>query len=652
MNSPSAGALTYSVVSGPATVTGNTVALTGAGTVVVQATQAADAKYPAASVRTAFSVAKAMPTFAFAALPSVIDGDPPFTVSATSASTGAVTYTVVSGPAVVTRDQVRVTGPGAITLRATQAASTDFAAAVAQGTLTAAVANTSPVGLVKHIVVLFDENVSFDHYFGSYPRVANGVGEPVFTALPDTPSVDGYTDDLLYSNPNRTNPANGAGAHNPFRLARVNAATADQQHSYLYEQIAFHGGTMDLFPLSVGAADGPALQPTDALATTGLTMGFFDGNTVTALWNYAQHFSMSDHFFGTTFGPSTLGAINLISGQTNGAVNDSNAAGALVGDGSGGLTLIGDANPSFDICSASSAAMTHLTGKNVGDLLNGRQVSWGFFQEGFDLTLVNPNGSTGCQRTTRGNVTGSTARDYIPHHQPFQYYASTSNPRHTRPKSVGTIGAAADTAANHQYDLHDFYDALKAGNFPAVSFLKAAGYRDGHAGYSDPLSEQRFLVEAINAIQQSPEWPSTVILITYDDSDGWYDHAHQIVNHSKTTSDGFTSPGNCGDGTAVLPGVAPGTQHAQGRCGYGPRLPLLAVSPWAHANAVDSTVTDQTSVLRLIEDTFLDGERIGQGSFDAVSGPLNGLFDFRRPQPQNSHVLLLDAEHGTVTNSY
>ena len=88
---------------------------------------------------------------------------------------------------------------------------------------------------------------------------------------------------------------------------------------------------------------------------------------------------------------------------------------------------------------------------------------------------------------------------------------------------------------------------MKAGNFPAVSYLKSAAYRDGHAGYSDPLDEQAFLVQVINTIQQSPEWSSTVIIVTYDDSDGWYDHVHNVVNGSATTHDTFSSNGKCGD---------------------------------------------------------------------------------------------------------
>ena len=99
-------------------------------------------------------------------------------------------------------------------------------------------------------------------------------------------------------------------------------------------------------------------------------------------------------------------------------------------------------------------------------------------------------------------ITGQTKADYIPHHQPFQYYVSTQNLQHTRPTSVATIGQQGD-AGNHQYDTHDFFDAVNAGNFPAVSFLKAPGYQDGHAGYSDPLDEQTFIVDTINFLSQT-----------------------------------------------------------------------------------------------------------------------------------------------------
>jgi phospholipase C len=256
------------------------------------------------------------------------------------------------------------------------------------------VTDVAPKGDIQHVVVIFDENVSFDHYFGTYPKALNLPGESPFTALPGTPAVDGFSRSLLLNNPNAGNRLNGAGATNPFRLSPANAATADQDHSYKAEQMAFDAGAMDLFPLSVGAADTPNLGSGIA-ATTGLTMGYYDGNTVTAVWNYAQHYAMSDRFFGTTFGPSTVGAVNLISGQTNGVVDDGNADGDMVSDGYGGYTLFANADPVSETCGATSAGLIHMTGKNVGDLLNAAGVTWGFFGEGFDMTATNSNGTTG-----------------------------------------------------------------------------------------------------------------------------------------------------------------------------------------------------------------------------------------------------------------
>jgi phospholipase C len=498
---------------------------------------------------------------------------------------------------------------------------------------------------IHHIVVIFQENVSFDHYFGTYPSALNPKGEPRFVAAPDTPAVNGYTDALLYQNPNFLNTTlNGTGAANPFRLDRSQAATADQDHNYGPEQEAFHGGLMDGFPKYTGT---PGPPPTGH-ATNGLVMGYYDGNTVTALWNYAQNYAMSDNSYGTTFGPSTPGAINLVSGQTNG-VDDSISPGtAVVSDGDGGYTDIGDADPVGDMCSSTSKAI-HMSGQNIGDLLDKAGITWGWFEGGFDLATKNSNGTTGCSRSTTSGVTGVTETDYIPHHEPFQYYTSTANPNHTRPASVNSIGYQGDPA-NHQYDINDFFAAVKAGNFPAVSFLKAPGYEDGHAGYSDPIDEQAFVVEVINFLQQQRDWANTAVIINYDDSDGWYDHQlGQIVNQSTTSADALLGTGSCGDGTSALAG--PDGDHVQGRCGHGPRLPFLVISPYARQNFVAHSMTDQSSIIRFIEDNWLGGERIGQGSFDSLAGSINNMFDFKdRPRTQ---PFLLDPSTGeTMSNGH
>ncbi len=487
----------------------------------------------------------------------------------------------------------------------------------AQTTATA----TTPI---QHVVVIFQENVSFDHYFATYPLAQNTTtGEPAFTATSNTPPVNGLSGPLLTTNPN---------SFQPFRIGRANAVTCDQDHAYADEQKAVNSGLMNRFPESTGSFS--ASCDFNGLGKN-VVMGYYDGNTVTAMWNYAQNFAMSDNFYNTQFGPSTPGAINLVSGNTTAftLVNGS-ATGVLQSAPTG--TLVGDARPAGDDCNPAGVNTATASGKNVGDLLNAKNLTWGWFQGGFRATSFSSSGVATCA-STHNNISGASAgTDYIPHHQPFQFYTSTQNLHHMPPSSVAKIGQTDQ--ANHQYDTADFTAALAAGNLPNVSFLKAPAYQDGHAGYSDPLDEQTFLVNTINAIMKSPLWSSTAIIITYDDSDGWYDHQMSpILSQSNGAYDNLTGPGNCGDGSK---------NANQGRCGFGPRLPLMVISPYAKVNYVDHAVTDQSSVLRFIEDNWNLG-RIGSPSVDTQAGTLNSMFNFTTAAGQ---AVILDPTQGTVVS--
>src|SRR5215813_5531870 len=243
-------------------------------------------------------------------------------------------------------------------------------------------ANATPI---EHVVVIFQENISFDHYFGTYPVAANNnPGEPTFVAKANTPSVNGLSGPLLTANPNSAQ---------PFRLTRAQAVTCDQDHNYPDEQKAFNNGLMNKFVEAVGASSASC-----DVAGYGpkVVMGYYDGNTVTALWNYAQNYAMSDNSFSTTFGPSTPGAVNLVSGQTHGAtVTAGNAAGNV---GSGG-SVIGDPrpDPSLDDCTlAPPRTYIKMTGKHVGDLLNAKNLTWGWFTGGFKPTSTKTDGTAVC----------------------------------------------------------------------------------------------------------------------------------------------------------------------------------------------------------------------------------------------------------------
>ncbi len=584
---------------------------------------------------------------------------------------------------------------------------------------------------IKHVVVIFQENVSFDHYFGTYPNAANTDGQ-TFHAAPNTPAVDGllpatssslpprlrHSTNLLTSNPNEDAPqrldSSAAGV-----VPGQGQLTCDQDHDYSDEQQAFDGGKMDHFVQSVGTATGTG--PTGAPCQAKTVMDYYDGNSVTALWNYAQHFALSDNSYGTTFGPSAPGAINVTSGDT-GNVDTSHSAndpslststspdGDLTANGKGGYSLTSDAQPYWDDCSTRDAVA--MSGENIGDVLNRAHLSWGWFEGGFrpsetyqqalaaigqpgqsDATFIPDEfANAGFQKNVPhssnqglcdavhpvGVALGGTGQygykdDYIPHHEPFQFYASTANPHHL---TIPTDSSGQDTLAglkeigwdtesyvngvpqfntpNHQYDTSDFDQLVAAINngqlpgsaLPAVTYLKAPGYEDGHAGYSDPADEQAFVTHIINELMQSPDWSSTAVFINWDDSDGWYDHAFSGVHNPSTSqADNLTNTTFSGPTSGMCNGTNPNRKPLdgeQGRCGFGPRIPMLMISPYAKANYVDHNLSDQASIINFVEYNWhlpsipgsADQVLAARDRREGLAFDLAGAFDFHQaPNP-------------------
>ena len=485
------------------------------------------------------------------------------------------------------------------------------------------------------------------------------------------------------------------------------------------------GGLMDQFVQSVGTAKGNDPGGT-AACDPRTVMDYYDGNATTALWNYAQRYAMSDNSYGTTFGPSAPGAINLASGDT-GNVDTAHEANAptvatsaapdadITPDGLGGYSLTSDAQPYWDDCSTRDAVA--LNGTSIGDDLNAAGLSWGWFEGGFRpsesysaglaaigksgqatstfipdefkaanfQTLVPHSSNQGLCDAVHpvGVAFGATIAtapwgykdDYIPHHEPFEYYASTANPHHL---TVPTDGSGNDTLAglqeigtdtqsfsggygvgpqfdtpNHNYDSSDFDQLvaaiaahkLPASALPAVTFLKAPGYQDGHAAYSDPADEQAFIVDEVNALEKTPDWSSTAVIVNYDDSDGWYDHAYSgVTNPSLAGADNLTgttlgtiSPSNLTSGQCGSESTSKPLANEQGRCGFGPRLPMLVISPWAKTNYVDHNLSDQSSIINFIEYNWrlpaipgsFDQALARQDKAEHVPFDLAGMFDFR-----------------------
>jgi phospholipase C len=495
---------------------------------------------------------------------------------------------------------------------------------------------------IKHLVVIFDENESFDHYFGTYPYAANTDGT-TFKAKPGTPTVTGLyskitkngpVGPLLTSNPNE---------YNPQRLSASEALTCDQNHSYTPEQDAVDNGKMDQFVQNTEQDD--CSNTGEYYGPPGIVMDYYDGNTVTGLWNYAQNYAMSDNNFDTTFGPSSPGAVDVSSGLSADSYAVDPTTGAKTAD-TGSITssgtLYGDIDPYYDACSDSNHTSTNpegvMTGANIGDLLDSKNVTWGWFQGGFAPTSTNSGGAV-CGAESE-NIDGSELAEYTPHWDPFQFNATTANPEHLAPSSESAIGRTDQ--ANHQYDLSDFAETLKDGNLPSVSYLKGTTAQSGHPGESDPLDEQQFIVNEVNQIEQSKYWSSTAIVITYDDSDGWYDSAApKIVNGSDDSS----------IDTAMCESATVKVGDYNGHCGFGQRLPMVVISPYTRTNYVSNNLTDTTSVVKFIEDNWLQGERI-PGSYDSISGSLDapgGLLDFN-VRPNDKPVILNPTTGAVVSN--
>jgi phospholipase C len=327
------------------------------------------------------------------------------------------------------------------------------------------------------------------------------------------------------------------------------------------------------------------------MADGSTVLSYYDGNTVTALWNYAQNFAMNHNSYGSTFGPSTTGALNLVAGQTYGGLTHFGSGSTASYPATSGSTVtdIGDFDPYLDDCGSDKGGTVTTTttlemsngttnvNKNIGDLLNAAGVTWGWFQVGFaPSTPYNATTGTpavcGTARvkhsypsgpsagtfytatqvqdgTTSGPVvvvpnpanpfvTGSdihtSGADYVAHHEPFQFYASTRNPHHLAPSLGLSQVGGADPTANHQYDASYFFQALQAGYLPAVSFIKPPYAYNAHPSNSDPISEEYWITQVVNAVMNSAYWASTLIVVAYDDSDGWYDHQMgPVVSPSK-----------------------------------------------------------------------------------------------------------------------
>lgn len=464
-----------------------------------------------------------------------------------------------------------------------------FGGLIALGLPEAQAAGANPINQINHVIVIYQENWSFDSLFPNFPG-ANGIandsatvqqvdknGKP-YTTLPQPVNTS-----VKPAVPDPRFPANLPVA--PFDAAKYVPAdqmTGDLPSGFYQEQYQIDGGKMDKF-----VAWSPA---------SGLTMSYYDSNTL-PLGALARQYTLDDDFFHAAYGGSMLNHFWLICACTPmwtnapaDAMIQLDANGTLVKDGrvmpDGYLvnTAFTNNQPHPATITNPAELVPNLTNTTIGDRLSQKGISWAWYSGGWDNALA-----------------GHPDLLFQYNHQPFAYFANYAD---------GTAAKAA-----HLKDEQDFLSALKSNSLPSVSFIKPLGEDNEHPGYASESLGQQHVVDLVNAVQHSPYWKDTAIIMTYDENGGRWDH------------------------------VAPPTGD---RWGPGTRIPAMIISPFAKKGFVDHTQYDTTSILKFIETRW---NLAPLGTRDATANNLVNSFSFPAPaQPAggSSNLGLILAIVGVV----
>ncbi len=420
---------------------------------------------------------------------------------------------------------------------------------------------------IEHLVVIYQENRSFDSLYGLFPG-ANGIantGEAVrqvdkngqpYAKLPQV------IDPSKGNQPDTRFPSDLAVA--PFDIAKyvpTDGKHPSPAHKFYHEQYQIDGGKMDKF-----------VAWTDV---GGLVMGYYDG-TQLPMAEYARQYTLADNVFHSAFGNSFLNHMWLICACTPVWPN---APASLVAqlDARGTLVKDGEVSPDGYVLGTSYTINTpHPADRKpemlvptqalptIGDRLSEKGISWAWYSGGWNDALA-----------------GKPHPEFAFHHQPFAYFASYANGKPAK--------------SEHLKDEQDLLAALKSGTLPTVSFFKANGPDNEHPGRGSIARGQKHTADLVKAIQESPYWSKVAIVVTYDENGGFWDH------------------------------VAPPKGD---RWGPGTRVPAIVISPYAKRGFIDHTPYETVSILKFIEERWAVAPL---GARDAAANNLLSAFDFSQP---------------------
>src|SRR5579859_4167783 len=449
-----------------------------------------------------------------------------------------------------------------------------LALVVVQETPAAAQSAKTPL---KHIIVVYMENWSFDSLYGLFPG-ANGLANAANAA----PQADktGKAYDTLPS-PLNSNQKDSAGKsvidprfpaslpNQPFEIDKyvpTSEQTGDLLVSFYPEQYQIDGGKMDKFVAWTNAS--------------GLVMGYYD-TTKLPLYQFARQYTLGDNYFHAAFGGSFLNAFWLACACTPTFAN-APADMQIQLDANGMLVKDGAVTPDGYVVNTAYSSFTphpatvkpdHLvppqTMPTIGDRLSEKGISWAWYSGGWNDAIA-----------------GKADKLFQFHHQPYAYFKN--------------YGDGTDARQQHLKDETDFYTALSSGSLPAVSFVKPVGEDNEHPGYTTVDAGEKWATNLITQVQNNPAWQDTAIILTYDENGGFWDH--------------------------VSPPVVD-------KWGPGTRVPLLVISPYAKKAYVDHTQMDTTSILALIEYQY-DLKPLADR--DAKANNMLTAFDFNQTAPTMS----------------
>ena len=484
---------------------------------------------------------------------------------------------------------------------------------------------------IKHIIVIYQENWSFDSLYGQFPG-ADGYANS-FDTLPqvDVKAAPAYSS-LIYKTPSPLNNAidpqfpsiggNLALGSKPNQMVALplipydfmayisaNSKTGDIVHRFYHEQLQIDNGVLE-----------PKNGDLDKFVTwsdnPGLVLSYIDATDLPE-GKLAQQYTLCDNFFHSAYGGSFLNHQWFVAASTppwtepipDGFESSYDATNKILKDNQltfDGNYAINTVQPLLAPFSPGTSTAKRLLinntdpsqppyTPNIGNRLDDAGINWRWYSGGWNDALAN-------------NVTANTELFQF-HHQPFAYYtkyapfltaptkdySTLSNPPNPPQLNPATTGPNA-----HLQDEQNFLKDVASGNLPPVSFVKPIGKYNEHPGYTDVVTGQEHVAELVEAVQESKIWKNCVIIITYDENGGRWDHVVPPVR-----KDGW---------------------------GVGVRVPAIVVSPFARKGSIDHTEYETVSILKLIERRFNLAPLSARDSNPAVNDLTHALRFDREPE--------------------